>query len=235
MPYKTLILIILTFSGLTACDAGVSNPVPAINGATQYPVVIQHARVTLSIVGPDSIRQVAVTETDATGGFDIDPVSAPGQLVLVEVSPATDGRSRIVCDRDSVCGAHVPGAGSPLPGSFRMLALYASEELAGVELSVNPFTHLAAMEAIRLEGMITPASLARARASVANRHGVDNRFWNAGEVVGGAGEVMRGKVLASVNSRSRTPESPLARYARSSGEVAQMVGTSKGGAASLVF
>lgn len=176
MP-KKLLMTVVVLAGLAGCNAGTPNVSQRAAEGAGVTGAIQHGRVTLSVIGERSIEQIAEARTDADGSFTMSLSRDIHQPMLLEVKPAQDGRSRMVCDSDGGCGDFARGDAMPVPESFRMLALVAPGESNGRELTVNPYTHIATHEAVRIDGLINSGSIAHARERTARGYRIDNRFW----------------------------------------------------------
>lgn len=200
MPIKQALIAIVVLAGLSGCNAG-SPTAESIDGeVTRITGAIQYGRVTVSLIDDRSIRQVAAADTDAAGNFALTlPQDVSGTLLL-EVKPAADGRSRMICDSAGGCGDYARGEGMPVPASFRMLSLVSPAELDGRRLSINPYTHIATHEAIGITGLLSERSITDARSRIARGYGVSDGFWRHGQPRNGAREQLQGVAMASVES-----------------------------------
>lgn len=206
MPVKALILLLTVAGLLGGCERDfrihdAPDSRSALNSQTTTPVV-QYGRVTVSVVEPDAIRQLAVTRTDREGYFRL-PLSLPNKPLLVEIRPTHD--TRVICDRSGGCGRYDHAEAMPVPDAFRLTALLTREELARGPARIDPQSHLVFRESLRLPGLVDAAQLSDAHASMASRYELpatnadlpttaSNRAWFEGRAVvdtpvgGAAGE-----------------------------------------------
>lgn len=198
MPFKQALIAIVVFAGLSGCNAGTPTAVNGADGAVRVNGAIQFGRVTVSIIGKRAIREVAGGRTDGEGRFTLDLPAGIDQPLLLEVKPAEDGRSRMICDSQGGCGDYARGEPMPVPGSFRMLALVSPQELEGQTLAVNPYTHIATHEAVRAPGLISTAGIAGARERTALSYSISNRFWQRRSSSPAKAGQLQGVALASV-------------------------------------
>lgn len=129
------------------------------------------------VKGPISNAQVRVLDaagtevaaaanlTNDSGAFSVAlPQSAQGPFML-EVTPATDGSTAVLCDFPNGCNGTPFGQTAPFSGQLR--ALIASDVTAQASMSVNitPFTDAVVARALAL-GDMTDANLSQANAEV---------------------------------------------------------------------
>jgi hypothetical protein len=175
MPFKTLILTTLVFF-LSGCELGFESSVTQASDHDRHAAILKHARVTVSAIGLDSIRTIASTRTDEAGNFSLPAVNHDGPL-LVQVLPAADGSSSLVCRAPDGCGRYADGQAMPVPESLRLMTLVSAHELNESGLSVNPYTSLLIDEVLKAPGLIRDQVITAARHRVAQRFQLPEGFW----------------------------------------------------------
>ena len=123
---------------------------------------LEEARIDIYALKGDIRRHLGKGYTDDQGDFALELDQANDPLLL-EVTAAGDGRSRMVCGALDGCGEAAFGETRPLPGDFRLTTLVMPGEPDGQPVAITPLTHMATGWARALPGPVDAASLRLAR------------------------------------------------------------------------
>lgn len=136
--------------------------------------LVLNAQLDAYILENDSRRHVGSTQTDDQGHYSLELSDSSGPVVI-EMTPAGDGSSTMVCDAVDGCGSAGFGQEFPLPTDFFISSLIIpSDSTSGG--SITPLTHIAAEWAQAMPGAVTDQHVKLARARVAGVFQIDSGF-----------------------------------------------------------
>lgn len=184
LPWSGLFLAVL----LSACGgdnasesapASDANPTESANSPTEVTGraakgILRSARVDAYALENGQHRHLDGTVTNDSGDFSLE-LSGLNQPVLLEVTPAGDGSTRMVCDAVDGCGSTDFGGAVALSGDFRLTALVAPDELDQGAVAITPLTHMAAEWARSLPRELNAEMMKMARRKVGGCS-----IWNPG-------------------------------------------------------
>jgi hypothetical protein len=138
--------------------------------------LVLNAQLDAYILENGSRRHVGSTQTDDQGHFSLQPSDSSGPVVI-EMTPAGDGSSTMICDAVDGCGSGSVDFGQefPLPTDFLISTLIIPSDDTS-EVSLTPLTHVAAEWAQAMPGEVSGQKVELARARVAGVFQIDTAF-----------------------------------------------------------
>jgi hypothetical protein len=138
--------------------------------------LVLNAQLDAYILENGSRRHVGSTQTDDQGHFSLQLSDSSGPLVI-EMTPAGDGSSTMICDAVDGCGSGSVDFGQefPLPTDFLISTLIIPSDDTS-EVSLTPLTHVAAEWAQAMPGEVSGQKVELARARVAGVFQIDTAF-----------------------------------------------------------
>ena len=171
---RCFVVVPLTALFLSACGNEPVAPPEAAAARTDQVVIegrahqgrLESARVDIDRLDGDIRRQLGEVSTDRNGDFAV-TLDRPEQPLLLEVTAAADGSSRMTCGALEGCGDVAFGEPRSMPDDFRLTTLILPQDLDDRPVALTPLTHLATGWARAMPGPVDARSIRLARGRVA--------------------------------------------------------------------